>query len=324
MNVLIIGGAGYIGSHQVKIMLEANHNVIVYDNLSTGHQDKVDKKAVFVKGDIRDYDLLKKTIIKYKIDAIMHFAALSIVSDSMNRALEYYDNNVYGFQVLLNVMRDTNVKNIIFSSTAAVYGKQDKMPIDEKAMTIPSNPYGETKLTMEKMIKWAALSNDFRYVILRYFNVAGASLDGSVGELHNPETHLIPIVLEVALNKREKLFVNGNDYNTKDGTCIRDYIHVLDLCQAHKLALDYLVSGNKSDTFNLGYGYGYSVIEIIESARKVCQHELLYEIAPRRQGDPDVLIASCDKVKDVLKWQPKYNDINIIIESAYNFIEKNK
>ena len=323
MNILIIGGAGYIGSHQVKTMLENDYNVIVYDNLSTGHENMVDARATLVVGDIRDYNKLKETIVEYEIDAIMHFAALSIVGESMKRALEYYDNNVYGFQVLLEVMRDTGLKKIIFSSTAAVYGNQEIMPIKEDATTLPTNPYGETKLTMEKMIEWVNLSTDIDYVILRYFNVAGASLDGSVGELHNPETHLIPIVLDVALGKREKLAVYGADYNTADGTCIRDYIHVVDLCEAHKLALEYLNDGNKSEIFNLGYGNGFSVLEIIQAAKNVCHKDIPYQIEARRDGDPAMLIACANKAYKKLKWTPKYNDIDIIIESAYNFYKKN-
>jgi len=323
MNILIIGGAGYIGSHQVKTMLENDYNVIVYDNLSTGHENMVDARATLVVGDIRDYNKLKETIVEYEIDAIMHFAALSIVGESMKRALEYYDNNVYGFQVLLEVMRDTGLKKIIFSSTAAVYGNQEIMPIKEDATTLPTNPYGETKLTMEKMIEWVNLSTDIDYVILRYFNVAGASLDGSVGELHNPETHLTPIVLDVALGKREKLAVYGADYNTADGTCIRDYIHVVDLCEAHKLALEYLNDGNKSEIFNLGYGNGFSVLEIIQAAKNVCHKDIPYQIEARRDGDPAMLIACANKAYKKLKWTPKYNDIDIIIESAYNFYKKN-
>lgn len=319
MNVLIIGGAGYIGSHQVRLMIENQYDVVVYDNLSTGHRDMVDPRALFVEGDIRNFELLKATIINNKIDAIMHFAALSLVGVSMEQPLEYYDNNVYGFQVLLKAMQETNVNKIIFSSTAATYGEHITMPIDETYSTIPTNTYGETKLAMEKMIKWVSGASDIKYVVLRYFNVAGAHPDSTLGELHNPETHLIPLVLQVALNQRDFISVYGTDYDTSDGTCIRDYIHVMDLCEAHRLALEYLCENKASDIFNLGYGHGFSVMQIIDSARKITQHKIPIKIDKRRSGDPAMLIASAKKAKDILKWMPKHDEIDTIISDAYNF-----
>ncbi|MDR1782379.1 MAG: UDP-glucose 4-epimerase GalE [Bacilli bacterium] len=322
MNILIIGGAGYIGSHQVKMMLDYHNNVIVLDNLNTGYQEMVDHKAKFIKGDIRDYDLVCSILKNENIDVVMHFAALSLVGVSMSQPSEYYDNNVVGMLNLLNCMKDCNVNKIVFSSTAAVYGEQTKMPIDEDALTNPTNPYGETKLAMEKMIKWFDEAYGIKYVTLRYFNVAGASFDSTLGELHNPETHLIPIILQVALNQREYLGVFGDDYDTNDGTCIRDYIHVEDLCMAHKLAVDYLFETNKSNYFNLGYGHGFSVMEMIEAARKVTSHAIPLKIEARRAGDPALLIASNDKAKKVLHWNPQYDDIELIINSAYQFYLK--
>lgn len=324
MNILIVGGAGYIGSHQVKMMLDFNNRVIVLDNLNTGYQEMIDSRAKFYQGDVRDYDLVCQILKTEQIDVVMHFAALSLVGISMSQPSEYYDNNVVGMLNLLNCMKDCDVKKIVFSSTAAVYGEHDKMPIAEDYLTNPTNPYGETKLAMEKMIKWFDEAYGIKYVTLRYFNVAGASFDSKLGELHNPETHLIPIVLQVALNKREHLSVYGNDYPTKDGTCIRDYIHVEDLCMAHKLAIDYLYKKNISNCFNLGYGHGFSVMEIIEAARKVTKHPIQLKVEARRAGDPALLIASNSRAVTELKWQPKYDNIDLIIDSAYQFYAKRK
>jgi UDP-glucose 4-epimerase len=254
----------------------------------------------------------------------MHFAALSLVGESVTKPSEYYDNNVNGMLILLNCMKDCNVNKIVFSSTAAVYGDHEIMPITEDYSKNPTNPYGETKLTMEKMVKWFDVAYGIKYVTLRYFNVAGADADGFLGELHNPETHLIPIVLQVALNKRESIGIYGDDYNTGDGTCIRDYIHVSDLCEAHKLAVDYLFNTTESNFFNLGYGHGFSVKEIIDATRRVTNKEIKAVIEDRRAGDPAMLIASNDKVKEVLGWSPKYDDIDYIINTAYNFYINNE
>jgi len=324
MNILIIGGAGYVGSHKTQLMCNNGYNVFVLDNLSTGHEDAIDSRATFINGDIRDFDLVCKILKENKIEAIIHFAALSLVGESVNKPLEYYDNNTYGMQVLLKAMVETGVDKIIFSSTAATYGDHKVMPITEDYLTNPTNPYGETKLAMEKMIKWTSEAHGIKYVSLRYFNVAGASLDSSLGERHNPETHLIPIVLEEVLGKREFLSIFGDDYDTPDGTCIRDYIHVLDLVSAHELALKYLVDGKESDIFNLGYGHGFSVKEIVDATEKVVNKKINTKIVPRRAGDPASLVASNDKVKKTLGWEPKYDDINVIISSAYDFFKKEK
>lgn len=322
-NVLVTGGAGYIGSHQVQELLNKGYKVVVIDNLSTGFEKLIDKRAKFYNGDLRDLEFVKDVLRNEKIDSVIHFAARSLVGESMTKPLEYFDNNVYGMQVLLQAMNEENVKNIVFSSTAAVYGIPDTDLIDEENEKNPINPYGESKLMMEKMVKWAQEAYGINYVVLRYFNVAGASLDSSVGELHDPETHLIPIVLQVVFNKREVLDVYGNDYNTFDGTCIRDYIHVLDLVNAHVLALEYLQNNNKSNTFNLGYGHGFSVLEIIDACQRVTKQDINYRISPRRIGDPDILVASNKKAINELKWIAKYDDIDKIIETAYNFYKNN-
>jgi UDP-glucose 4-epimerase len=319
MNILIIGGAGYIGSHQVKMMLDYGDNVIVLDNLNTGHEEMIDKRAIFYRGDVRDYHMVCNILKNEKIEVVMHFAALSLVGKSMENPSDYYDNNVNGMLNLLNCMKDTQVNKIIFSSSAAVFGEHSVMPITEDYSKNPTNPYGETKLVMEKMVKWFSYAHDIKYVILRYFNVAGADLMGTLGELHHPETHLIPLVLKVALKQSEKISIFGNDYDTADGTCIRDYIHVTDLCEGHKLSLDYLINKNESNDFNLGYGHGFSVMEIIEKARQVTNHPIPTVIKERRAGDPALLIAANKKALNLLNWQPQYDNIAIIIESAYHF-----
>ncbi len=318
-TVLIIGGAGYIGSHQVKLMLDQGYKVVVVDNLNTGHKHAIDKRAIFCLGDIRDDKFLNQVFSDYKIDVVMHFAALSLVGESVVKPLEYFDNNVYGMQVLLKAMVDNNVKNIVFSSTAATYGTHEVMPITEEYTTNPENPYGESKLMMEKMIKWASDAHGINYFALRYFNVCGASLDGSIGEEHTTETHLIPLVLQVPLGLREFIMVYGDDYDTADGTCIRDYIHVLDLVDAHMLAVKKLLNEKCNDIINLGYGHGYSVNEIIETSREVTNHPIAQKQGQRRAGDPAMLIAKNDKACEVLGWEPKYDDIKLIIKSAYDF-----
>ncbi len=320
-KVLIIGGAGYIGSHQVKMMCDLNYDVVVIDNLNTGFEYAIDKRAKFIKGDIRDYEFLKTQFINEKITSVIHFAALSLVGESSSKPLEYFDNNVYGMEVLLKVMVETEVKNLVFSSTAATYGEHTQMPITEAYVTKPTNPYGQSKLMMEQMIDWVAKAHDLNYIALRYFNACGASLDGTIGENHNPETHLIPLVLEVACGKREVITIFGNDYNTEDGTCIRDYIHVLDLCTAHVCALEKLKQMKVNEVINLGYGHGYSVREIIKTARKVTNQLIPEQIAKRRIGDPAQLIAQNDKAKILLGWEPKYDDIELIIETAYNYFK---
>ncbi len=322
MNLLVLGGAGYIGSHFVKKTIEIGHRVMVIDNLLTGHQKALSNKAVFFKGDIRDKEFMDKVFKENRIDAVIHFAASSLVGESMKNPIKYFDNNIYGTIVLLETMKNYGVKKIVFSSSAATYGSHEQMPITEAYETKPTNPYGETKLAMEKMMKWADEAYGIKYVSLRYFNVAGASFDSSIGEDHNPETHLIPIVLQVPLGKRDKITIFGNDYNTIDGTCIRDYIHIEDLVDAHIKSINYLNEGNDSEIFNLGTESGYSNLQIVETARKVTGHEIPMVFGERRLGDPDKLVASHKKAKKILDWEPKYG-IEDIISSAWSFHKKN-
>lgn len=319
MTILVLGGAGYIGSHAVDQLINKGHEVAVVDNLLTGHRQAVHQDARFYEGDVRDKAFLTSVFEKETIEGVIHFAASSLVGESVENPLKYFNNNVYGMQILLEVMNEHDVKNIVFSSTAATYGEPEEVPIKETTPTNPKNPYGESKLTMEKMMKWCDGAYGMKYVALRYFNVAGAKADASIGEDHTPETHLVPIILQVALGQRESLAIYGDDYDTPDGTCIRDYVQVEDLIAAHILALEYLKAGNESNTFNLGSNNGYSVKEMLEAARKVTGKEIPAKIAPRRAGDPATLIASSDKAKEVLKWEPQYTDIEKIIETAWNW-----
>jgi UDP-glucose 4-epimerase len=319
MSILVLGGAGYIGSHAVYQLIDQGYQVVVIDNLQTGHEQAVHPQSTFYKGDIRDKEFLRSIFQKEKIEGVLHFAANSLVGESMEKPLMYFDNNVYGTQVLLEVMNEFQVKNIVFSSTAATYGDQKVMPITEDTLTSPTNAYGETKLTMEKMLKWCSGAYGMKYVALRYFNVAGARPTGEVGEDHSPETHLIPLVLQVALGQREFISVFGNDYDTPDGTCIRDYVHVEDLIAAHILALKYLENGGDSNVFNLGSSQGFSVLEIIETARIVTGHAIPEQMVPRRSGDPAKLIASSEKAKEVLGWSPKRTNIEQIIADAWSW-----
>ncbi len=324
MTVLVCGGAGYIGSHCVYDLIEKGEKVVVVDNLQTGHIDAVHKDAIFYQGDIRDINFLNTIFSKHDIEAVIHFAANSLVGESMSDPLKYFNNNVYGMEVLLKAMVLNNIKNIVFSSSAAVYGESKNIPIRETDATEPTNPYGETKLAMEKMMKWVDLAHGIKFVSLRYFNVAGAHPNGLIGEDHNPETHLIPLVLQVPLKKREKIYIYGNDYNTKDGTCIRDYIHVNDLINAHILALEYLREGNSSNIFNLGNGLGFTVNEVIEAAEEVTGTFIHKEFASRRPGDPAILVASSEKAKNILGWVPEHTEIRDIISSAWEFHRKHE
>lgn len=317
-KILVCGGAGYIGSHCVRMLLEKEYEVVVVDNLSTGHLEAVNPKAKFYQGDVRDEEFLNEVFQANHIDAVIHFCAKSLVGESMEKPLEYFDNNVNGTLVLLQAMVKAGVKKIVFSSSAAVYGEHMQMPIDETFATEPTNPYGETKLAMEKIMKWADWAYGLKYISLRYFNVAGADFSGEIGEDHNPESHLIPIVLQAALGKRPFISVYGTDYPTKDGTCIRDYIHVVDLINAHILSLEALLQGYDSDVFNLGSEDGYSVLEIIEAAKKITEVDFKVKIGERRQGDPAKLIASSKKIKEALGWKAEYG-IEDIIKSAYEF-----
>lgn len=319
MSILVLGGAGYIGSHCVYQLIDKGYEVVVVDNLQTGHKQAVHPKANVYQGDIRNRSFLKNVFNNEKIDGVIHFAAHSLVGESMVDPLKYYDNNVYGTQIVLETMKEANVKYIVFSSTAATYGEPEKVPITEEMPTVPTSTYGETKLAIEKMMKWCEKAFDLKYVSLRYFNVAGARKTGEIGEDHNPETHLIPVILETALGKREYITIFGDDYPTKDGTCIRDYIHVEDLIDAHILALQYLQNGGKSEIFNLGSSQGFTVKEIIETARKITGKPITAKIGERRPGDPSVLIASSEKAKRVLGWNPTRTNIERIIQDAWQW-----
>lgn len=318
MSVLVLGGAGYVGSHTVDRLVDQGQDVVVVDSLVTGHRAAINDKAKFYQGDLADQDFMRKVFTENpEIDAVIHFAAYSLVAESMKKPLKYFDNNTAGMIKLLEVMNEFDIKNIVFSSTAATYGIPEKMPIMESDPQDPINPYGESKLMMEKIMRWADEAYGTKFVALRYFNVAGAKPDGSIGEDHGPETHLIPIVLQVAQGKRDKLQIFGDDYNTPDGTNVRDYVHPFDLADAHILAVDYLRKGNESNAFNLGSSTGFSNLEIVEAARKVTGKEIPAEIAPRRGGDPDSLIASSDKAREILGWKPQFDNIERIIETAW-------
>lgn len=319
MSVLVLGGAGYIGSHAVYQLIDQQVSVVVIDNLQTGHAEAVHPEATFYKGDIKDIQFMRTVFAAESIDAVIHFAANSLVGESMKKPLEYFDNNVYGTQVLLQVMAEYDVNKIVFSSTAATYGEPESVPITEVMPTNPTNAYGETKLTMEKMMKWCEHAHGIRYVALRYFNVAGARETGEIGEDHQPETHLVPIILEAALGTRSHITVFGEDYDTADGTCIRDYVHVEDLIDAHLLALSYLTNGGASDVFNLGSSQGFSVKEMIHAARVVTGKEIPVKSGERRAGDPSILIASAEKATTILDWQPTRTSIEKIIQDAWNW-----
>ena len=319
MAVLICGGAGYVGSHNVRAFIERGENVIVVDSLETGHRASVPEGIKFYEGDIRNGEVLDKIFTENEVEAVVHFCAYSLVGESMEKPLKYFDNNVGGMISLLEAMHRHNVKRIIFSSTAATYGEPKKVPILETDPTQPTNPYGESKRIMEKMMKWVSSQHDIRYVSLRYFNVAGAWHDGTIGEDHKVETHLIPLILQVPLGKREHITVYGDDYPTKDGTCIRDYIHVEDLARAHIMALDYLRNGGESSIFNLGSGDGYSVMEMITAARKVTGHPIPAVVGARRPGDPARLVADSTKAHEILHWQPEIVKMEDIIATAWKW-----
>ena len=319
MSILLPGGAGYIGSHAVAELLEAGQEVVVVDNLQKGHKDALWEGSKFYQGDLRDGEFLDKVFTENKIDGVIDFAADSLVGESCTEPLKYYENNLYSTLCLLKKMREHNVKKIVFSSTAAVYGEPEKTPILETDKTEPKNPYGETKLAVEKMLKWSEEAYGIQYTVLRYFNVAGAHKSGKIGEDHSPETHLIPIILQVAVGVREKMAIYGDDYPTADGTCIRDYIHVSDLARAHILALDRLNKTGESTTYNLGNGNGFSVKEIISAVEKITEKTLKVEVSERRAGDPAILIASSEKALKELNWKIEFDTIEKIIETAWNW-----
>lgn len=318
MKILVCGGAGYIGSHMVAHLLENGNEVVVLDNFQKGHRDSLLGGKLY-EGDLRDRKILDKVFTENKIDAVIDFAADSLVGESVTEPLKYFDNNVGSVISLLNAMRDYDVKYIVFSSTAATYGEPENLPIQEGDRTFPTNPYGESKLTVEKILKWCDKAYGIKYTALRYFNAAGAHFSGKIGEDHRPETHLIPIILQVALGQREKIMVFGDDYNTEDGTCVRDYVHVSDLASAHLLALLRLQKGEDSRIFNLGNGKGFSNNQVIQAVREVTGKDIKAEMAPRRAGDPATLIASSEKAVEELGWKPKYDSLNSIIKSAWQW-----
>lgn len=322
MAVLVTGGAGYIGSHTVRLLEKSGIDVVVYDNLTKGHRQAV-ANSVLVEGDIFDRGLLQQTIKQYGITAVIHFAAYSLVGESMEKPRDYYHNNVEGTLTLLDVMQQNDVTKLVFSSTAAVYGEPEASPITEEAGKNPTNVYGRTKLIMENAMADYSEAYGLNYIALRYFNACGADQKGDIGEDHHPETHLIPLVLQTCLGQRESIKIFGNDYATKDGTCVRDYIHVCDLAQAHVLALQALYSGHGSAVYNLGNGNGFTVKEIIEAAQAVTGVHIRKEEVARRAGDPAVLIASSQKIRHALGWKPQYTDIKSIIHSAWQWHRAN-
>ena len=316
MAILVTGGAGYIGSHCVAALIERGADVVVVDDLSKGHREALKGGRLYV-GSVADRAFLDDVFSREPIEAVIHFAAFSLVGESMQVPEQYFRNNVTAGLTLIETMLAHKVPYLVFSSTAATFGEPEYVPIDEAHPQNPTNPYGESKLIVEKMLKWCDLAHGLKFCALRYFNVAGAWHDGSIGEDHRPESHLIPLILQVAQGKREQLSLFGTDYPTKDGTCIRDYIHVTDLAQAHILALDYLLKGGENNVFNLGNGVGFTVKEVVDVAREITGHSIPAKMAPRRAGDPAQLIASSEKAIQVLGWKPQYNDLNTIVASAW-------
>ncbi|MDL4842661.1 UDP-glucose 4-epimerase GalE [Aquibacillus rhizosphaerae] len=318
MTILVTGGAGYIGSHTVLYLKEQGEDVVIVDSLRKGHKAAM-QGTTFYEGSLEDNAILDEVFANHAIDAVIHFAADSLVGESVENPLKYYENNVIGTHHLIKKMVENNVKHIVFSSTAATYGEPDSIPIQESDATIPTNPYGETKLAIEKMLKWSDQAYGLKSVCLRYFNAAGADPLGRIGEDHDPETHLIPIVLQVALGQRDHVKMYGDDYPTEDGTCIRDYIHVFDLAQAHYQAVKKLKETKESSIYNLGNGQGFSVKQVIDTCRKVTEHTIPAEVAPRRLGDPAILIASSEKAKEELGWVPQYADLEAMVSHAWDW-----
>jgi UDP-glucose 4-epimerase len=316
MKILVVGGAGYIGSVCAELLLDEGHGVTVFDNLSEGHRRALDPRAEFVEGDLEDRQSIEKTLLKHRPDAVMHFAANALVGESMQNPSKYFRNNIANGLNLLDAIISAGVEKIIFSSTCAIFGPPERVPIDETMPARPINPYGESKLAFEKILRWYGEIHGLKFVSLRYFNAAGAS--AKFGEDHRVETHLIPTVLKVALGEKPNVEIFGTDYETPDGTCVRDYIHILDLARAHILALD----SAKSDSYNLGTGGGASVREVINSCRKVTGRKIDIVEKPRRPGDPPRLIASSEKIKRELGWKPQFQSLDAIIESAWKWHQK--
>lgn len=320
-KILVIGGAGYIGSHFVKYSLEQGQEIAVVDNMSTGHKGAVPKNVNLYEIDIRNRSEVAKVMVQEKPDAVVHFAANSLVGESMEQPLKYFDNNTFGMVCLLEAMKNAGVNKIVFSSSAATYGIPKSIPIKETDPTNPINPYGESKLQMEKIMKWADKAYGIKGVALRYFNVAGAADDGTIGEDHNPETHLVPNVLRAALGYGE-ITMFGDDYDTPDGYCVRDYVHPIDLADAHLKAIEFMNKENKSEVFNLGSLNGYSVKQIVDMAEKVVGKTIPKTLGPRREGDPDSLVADSTKARSVLGWEPKYDNVEDMIRTALNWTKK--
>lgn len=317
--ILVCGGAGYIGSHMVHELIRRGEGAVVIDNLGSGHRAAVHPQALFFQGDIRDRAALDDIFSRQGIEAVIHLAADSLVGESMEQPLKYFGNNVHGMQVLLEAMVAHGVDKIVFSSSASIYGEPDRLPVAEDEPARPTNPYGESKLIMEKMMKWVARAHDVRYVSLRYFNVAGALEDGSLGEDHRPETHLIPLILQVPLGRRGHISVFGDDYDTPDGTCVRDYVQVMDLVEAHLRALDYLRNGGAGDIFNLGSARGFSVKEMVSAAERVVGRPIKMTVEARRPGDPARLVAASGKAEKILDWRPRHTSVEDIIRTAWNW-----
>lgn len=321
MNVMVAGGAGYIGSHAVKQLLDAGHQVVAVDNLFRGHRSAVDSRATFVQADLLETDKLEAALCNNQIDCVMHFAALAYVGESVTQPLDYYHKNTAGTVSLLQAMQAVGVKRLVFSSTCATYGEPEAMPIVETMPQRPINPYGWSKLFVERILRdLAGADEQFAFTALRYFNVAGCASDGTLGEDHEPETHLIPVVLEAAMGKRDRITVFGTDYPTPDGTCVRDYIHVEDLCAAHITAMEALRDGDQR-FYNLGIGQGYSVKQVIDAAGRVTGKPINTEFGPRRPGDPPELYANPGKIQQELGWSAKITDLDQIIETAWNWFE---
>jgi UDP-glucose 4-epimerase len=323
-TILVTGGAGYIGSHTVLALQEQGYNVVILDNLICGHRDLVESvlKAKLIVGDINDYDLLIKLFSTYPISAVIHFAAYAYVGESVKNPRKYYRNNVVGSLTLLEAMLDCGINKIVFSSTCATYGISDTVPILETQLQRPINPYGRSKLAVERILLDFDQAYDLKSVIFRYFNAAGADPKGCLGEDHEPETHLIPLILYTALGRRSHINIYGNDYPTPDGSCIRDYIHVTDLANAHVLGLEYLLNGGQTDIFNLGNGNGFSVKEMIETARSVTNCSIPVIVVDRRPGDPPILVGSGQKATEKLGWKSQYSSADIILEHAWNWHQK--
>lgn len=323
MKILVTGGAGYIGSHMVKVLLDRGHEVVVADSLEKGFQKAVDIRAKLLTGNLLDKQFVNSLFSDHKYDGVIHFAAYISVGESMQDPNKYFENNIDASLNVLNAMKQSGTNNFIFSSTAAVYGNPQEVPIIEDHLKNPESPYGESKLMVEKILNWYQKQYALNYIVLRYFNASGASLDASTGERHAPETHIIPNVIFAAMqNKTFKLF--GDTYNTPDGTCVRDYIHVLDLCEAHLLAMEKLSKEGGSGYYNVGSGQGFSNKEIVDMVKKVSGVDIVTEIAEKRPGDPDQLIANASKIQQELGFSPKYSDLETIVTTAWNWHQKNE